>query len=256
MPEINLSKGLAAKAEKVEFILLSKGIKNPPIMRVVAALDISGSMAEEYATRGGKACMVQAALDQLLGISIKFDDNGEIDMWKFDDRSDYVGVCTPDDFGDYIAKNNIGVRGGTAYSPLINDIVDRMFVSGARETKTTGGGFFGFGKKTVEQVTPPSNVPVLALIITDGEPAGDRRSAIDKALQAAASHPIYFQFVGVTDRPETLTTIVDLADKYDDVGSIILSGFHLSDDEVYRQLFSDELINWVSKFNSPQAAIA
>lgn len=238
---------LTKKVEAFDFVLTKKGLTTAPVMRVCAALDVSGSMEDEI--RDGS---LQKAMDQLGAVGIKFDDNGQIDVWTFDTGSYYVGTWTPDDYKTYIRNNNIQPLGGTYYSPFIRDIDNKMYVTGAGGTTVTKkvGGFLGFGaKKIVEHQggTEASNDPVLVMIITDGEP-NDSYALISSAISAAASRPTFFTFVGVSNQGSTFPTLERLNRDHDNVGVAYLKGFKLSDEQVYEQIVTDKLITFLNRF--------
>ncbi len=238
---------LQKKSEKIDRFLLDKGIKTAPIMRVGAALDISVSMRGIISQ--GK---LQSALDQLMGAAMRFDDNGELDVFKFDDRCDYVGTCTPDDYSDYVKRNGIAVRGGTNYAPIVHAAQKFFFGAGGSPAPAAPEkkGFFGFGKSTPAPAPAAApltdSTPVLMLVITDGEP-GDKSETL-RALQAATATPIYYHLVGVGGPRSKFPTIAYLADELPNVGEVYLPDFGMSDDEVYAQLICDELVEFVGKF--------
>lgn len=228
---------LTKKSEEIGQLLLDKGVTEAPIMRVGVALDISGSMGPHIPEN------LQLAFNQMMGVSVKFDDNGELDVFKFDDRCEYVGTSTPEE-GDYdvfIKKNGIRARGGTKYAPIVDEAIKFFF-----KPKKTGG-FLGFGGKT----EAASDEPVLMLIITDGEPwdADETLAAMD----AARKHNIYFHLVGIGGSRSSFPTIARLADELPNVGEVYLPNFGMSDSEVYSQLICDELIEWVGQNNTATA---
>ena len=245
---------LTKKAEQVTFLLEKKGVTNAPTMRVCAALDISGSMDDEI-----KDGSLQRAVDQLGGIAIKFDDNNAIDVWKFDNNSDYVGTWTPDAYSTYVKDNGIRSRGGTAYSPFIRDIRNTMFegtiTRTPREEVSESKGFFGFGKKKIITTVydtvvsdPTDNSPVLVLAITDGEPYGDPLSRILDELNECAKHPMFFVFVGVSNQGESFKTLQQIASKASNASFVKLNGFMMKDEEVYSKIIDDKLVNFINKF--------
>lgn len=230
---------LTKKAEAFTFELAKKGIVNAPTMRVCAALDISGSMSDEIADGS-----LQKVLDQLGGIAIKFDDNGEIDVWKFDDRSDYVGVWTPDDYQTYVKSARISSRGGTSYSPFINDINRQMFSGGTKQVTVEKKGFFGTKKVVETQNVPGSREPVLVLVITDGEPMSDRLDRIKDALRACSSNPIFFAFVGLSNQHTSFPTLESLNKEFTNVGFVKMR-FGAPDEELYEQIITDKLVTFL-----------
>ncbi len=234
--KIIMSIDLEKKAERIGVILAKKGIKKAPVMRVGVALDISGSMYSII--RSG---LLQTAFNQMMGVSVKFDDNGELDVFKFDTRCDYVGTSRPvtGDYDKFISNNNITDRGGTSYAPIVDSAIKFFF----QEKKSSG--FLGFGKKS----EPEDNTPVLMLILTDGEP--NDASTTAKVMENCKDKPIYFHMVGIGGGRESFPTIAKLADDLPNVGEVYLPRIDMSDDEIYEQLICDELIEWIANFSMP-----
>lgn len=237
---------LDKKAAEVNRIVLAKsGLATAPTMRVAVALDISYSMKDEFDDGS-----VQKVLDQLLGIAKTFDDDGAFDMWTFDDRVDYIGQATENDFGTFVRSKRLGGRGGTIYSKVLRDIPAKMF--GAAQTSTSTkktGGFFGFGAKTVNETASigGSDDPVMVLFVTDGAPS-ERESDVMAALRAVQDKPIYFQLIGINNQGEDFVFLRHAADELPNVGFVKMNGFKQSDAQLYDALISDELIEWVKKF--------
>ncbi len=245
MSSISLEK----RSEKVGAILLTKGVKTAPIMRVGLALDISMSMSS-IISRG----TLQNAVDQLMGVAVKFDDNGELDVFKFDTECEYVGTATPSNYENYVKKNGISARGGTAYGPIVNEAVKFFFQGNGAPAKKVGG-FFGFGGKTVAASPAGDTSPVLMMILTDGEP-GDRGDSLTRIFRNAEQHNIYFHLVGIGGTRSSFPTIARLADDLDNVGEVYLPRLDMSDDEIYQQIICDELVGWIKTNQSGATATA
>lgn len=240
---------LRKKSDKIDAFLLRKGIKQAPIMRVGAALDISGSMSNIIG-RGH----LQLALNQLMGAAMRFDDNGELDVFKFDDHCEYVGTCSPKDYETFVDKRGIRVRGGTNYAPIVTET--QKFFFDAKAAEPAKKSFFGFGKSTpAVQANAGNNIPVLMMVITDGEVSRVDRDETNRLLTRAENTPIYYHFVGVGGSRANFPSIAYLADERPNVGEVYLPNFGMSDDEVYDQLICDELIEFVAKF-APSTQIA
>lgn len=228
---------LTKRAQTAGVVLAKKGLASPPVLQVGFNIDISGSMSDEFADGS-----VQKVMDQLHGIAMKFDDDGSFQVFKFDDKADYVGECGQESYGKYIRESKITVRGGTAYSPFIKLITEHYFPA-------KSGGFGGLFKKP--QST--SNTPVLILTITDGAPMSegyrveDQLARIRPALVAAQNHPIYWHFVGINNQGEQFEVLQKLADDLPNVGFIKMNNFNKSDEELYNEVLCDELIQWVKQ---------
>lgn len=241
-----MSIDLKKKSEAIGRILLTKGITTAPIMRVGIAIDISGSMQGMLRESAGRSSVVQTAFDQMMGVAVKFDDNGELDVFKFDTRCEYVGTSSPTNYANYISDNGITARGGTAYSVIAESANEFFF-----KPKSTG--FFGFGKKSAE---PANDMPVLMIILTDGEPASETYSQVLRAFQESQGKNIYFHLVGVGGSRNDFPTIARLADALPNVGEVYLPRLDMSDEAIYEQLICDELVEWVGKFTPSSAARA
>lgn len=242
-----MSISLEKKAEKVGILLEKKGINVAPTLRVGIAIDISGSMdmRPHLIYSSGK---LQAAFDQIMGVAVKFDDNGELDVFQFNTDCEYVGTSTPENHANYI-KENIRISGGTNYSPIVEEALDFFF--SPKQTKTSGG-FLGFGKKTV--VEPADETPVLMIVLTDGEP--NDRSTTMTVLKQSQSRPIYWHFVGIGGTKDDFTAIAHLADALPNVGEVYLPRIDMTDDEIYEQVICDELVEWVGKWVAPKSTTA
>lgn len=224
---------LSKKVEKLDRFLLTKGLRTAPTMRVGLAADISGSMLDIIRSGG-----LQKAFNQLMAPAVKFDDNGELDVFKFDDRCEYVGTATPEDFENYVERNGIRARGATNYAPIVTETLKFFF--GLNNVSPAKKSLLGMFSKSAPAATA-NNSPVLVLIVTDGE-CGDRAET-ERALVEAQKYNIYFHFVAVGRA--SFPTIKYLADKLPNVGDVYLRDFGMSDDEVYEQIVSDELVGWI-----------
>lgn len=211
---------LTKAQQTLDRFMLEKGMATAPTLRVGAALDISYSM-QGIIARGD----LQRTVNQLVPVGLKFDDNGEVDVFKFDDRCDHVGTMNQKNYEDYVRAKGINVRGGTCYAPIIRSACDYFFKPKGLLRKT-------------------DNTPVLMQIITDGDCSD--AGAAERAMVESQSLPIYWQFVGVGRAG--FPTIKHLADKYPNVGDVYLRDFGLSEEEVYAQVVSDELVEWVKRF--------
>ena len=154
-------------------ICLKKNNMENIMARVAVVMDKSGSMFQLY-----KDGSVQNVIERLLPIAIKFDDNGELDMWLFSDSYKRLRGLTEHDFYGYVNNEILGKKannfwGGTDYAPVIKDVL----------------------KKYVKE--EPSNVPTFVIFITDGENF-DRNEA-RQAIIEASKYNVFWQFVGIGD---------------------------------------------------------
>lgn len=232
--ETDVDFDLEKKKEKVQFILEKGGLTNAPTLRVCAALDISGSM--DTIINNGK---LQDAFTQMMGITVNFDDDGELDVFKFDDVCEYVGTANTSNYKDYVARNRIRARGGTSYAPVITETSRFLFEAPAQPKTGFFGGLFSAGKKV--EAPADKHVPALVMMLTDGHPQDENNTR--RVLSQYQSHEVYFSLIGVGGGD--FSVIDRLADEFDNVGDVILRDFGMSDDDVYKQLVSEELIGWL-----------
>lgn len=240
MAGINLQK----RAESVGIILAKRGITKVPPTRVGVALDVSGSAQNLYT--GG---VIQETLDRLLAVALKFDDNGELDAWTFDNQVGALPTITAADEGTYVKKNILGNRnlslwGGTSYAPPLKAAMDHYF--GTKTITEKVGGLFGFGAKNkTTTVSNGSKDPAMLLFVTDGANQ-DRNEAAQVLREAAKNSPVYFQMVGVG--PESYFTFLkEMADELPNVGFVSLSTLSITDEALYEALVNPEFCEWIKK---------
>lgn len=232
---------LEKRAEKVGIVLAKRGVTKIPTIRVGAALDVSGS-AQGFYSSG----VMQETLDRLLAVALKFDDNGELDVWAFSDRTRRVSTASANDAGTFINEKFLSeaspvLWGATSYAPPLKEAIDFYFGGIAAKAK----GFFGgmFGKK--EAPTATSDVPAMLLFLTDG--ANSDRGEAARVLKEAAGKPVYFMMVGIG--PESsFGFIKEQADLLPNVGFVNLNDLSISDDVLYEKLVSGEFADWVKQY--------
>ena len=99
--------------------------KEKPILlnqksRVAVVMDYSGSMSRKF--RDGT---VQAVLERLLPIAMQFDDNGEMEVWLFENGYRRLKNMTLENFYGYVQEEILNKKwhmGGTEYAPVMQDI--------------------------------------------------------------------------------------------------------------------------------------
>lgn len=229
---------LEKRAEKVGIVLEKRNLRTIPPVRVGFMLDVSGSARHMYLDG-----TIQEALDRVMGIAVKFDDNQEMDVWVFSNSTGKAGSATPANFENFVKKeilnkSGLPLWGGTAYAPAVEAVRDFYFGG-----SSSGGGFMGklFGKK---DSGPKDNSPALCLFLTDG--ANSDRAKTEAMLREAAKSPLYFMMIGVGD-PSEFGFIEQMADALPNVGFINLSSLSISDESLYDQLLNEELCGWIAK---------
>ncbi|MDR5798943.1 MULTISPECIES: VWA domain-containing protein [Caballeronia] len=240
---------LEKRAAKVSIVLEKRQLAKPPVVRVGAALDISGSAKALY-----KSGIVQETHDRMLGIALKFDDNGEVDTWTFTEGFTRLPTATPENYGSYITEHvlnaDIAKWGGTKYAPVMSDIVNFFF--GSPEPKPTAEkrSFLSrlFGGPSEEPAAipaaPANTMPAWVLFVTDGQNPGADREHVRRLLEGSKKFPIYWSMVGVGD-PSEFGFLQELADDLPNVGFLHLPSLDVSDEVIYEQLITPEFCNWV-----------
>lgn len=215
---IELDKHLV-RLEKTQKVNLSKHCA-----RVFVILDRSGSMSGQY--RCGD---VQNVLTRLLPLALKFDDNGELEVYVFDEKCDKVPVpLTIQNYQTYV-EEEIMAKGygprdcGTNYAPAI--------------------------RKTDNDFNDGSPYPAFGMLITDG--ACWDESDTDTAIRNSSEHKIFYQCVGIgRDNFNYLRKLDDLdGRKVDNTAFIKVSDFaDLTDEQLYAKLL-EQYPQWLKDMN-------
>ena len=205
--------------------------------------------------------IIQETSDRLQAVALKFDDNGELDAWAFDNYCTQLESASANDEGSFITEqiiNNRGLRkwGGTSYAPVWEAVTSFYFTpqAVAKIVEASKGLFgslkslFGGGKPAASAQpapVPAGELPAMLLFVTDGE-CGDESNSRRVMAEATKNPKMYFQMVGV-GHAKHFAFLKELADQYPNVGFINLSSLALSDDELYDQLITQEVVDWVKK---------
>lgn len=182
------------------------------VARVVVVLDISGSMNSQY--RNGA---VQAVLNRLLPLALKFDDDGQLEVYLFNHQVCHIESMNIENFEDYVKKvilKKFSIMGGTNYAPAVR-LVTNDYNDG-------------------------SPYPAFCIFITDGENADATATkiALEEAKKVGST---YFQFVGIgNERFNFLSSI-----NQSNASFIKVADFSaMYDNELYQKLLST-YPNWV-----------
>lgn len=222
---------LGKKAEIFRVSLAKKDIIEVPTIRVGAAFDESKSMEGEIADGS-----LQAGFNQTMGITIEFDDNGELDCLAFNHQCRQIGVATQDNFETFV-RRKLHATGSTCYAPIVDETL-RMFFSSKKAPGIKGL----FGRKVTDMT------PALMMVLTDGQNDHDDNRKLDVALGLAQRYPLFFQFVGIGGTRDKFPTIRRLAQTFPNVGEVYLPRFDMPDAEVYDQIVTDRLVGWLKQF--------
>lgn len=181
------------------------------VARVALAMDYSGSMYNLYDNGS-----VQNVITRLLPIALKFDDNGELEVWLFSDSQKRLEPITIKNYKNYAKKVMMKSdmrMGGTNYSPVLEDMVKHY--------------------KDIE----PSTVPAFIIFITDGENFDTNET--NKIIKELSNYNIFVQFVGIGNEDfKYLKSLDDMKGrKYDNTGFITVEDMNeMTDEELYTEL--------------------
>jgi len=227
--------------KKTRIVLDKRALPQPPRCRVGLCIDISGSMHNEY-----QDGLVQETVDRLLAIAGTFDDNGEMEVWTFNQGYSTPPVARAADFGSYVRKAildnpKVDKWGGTNYAPVMNAVLDTYFRG---ERVVTSGGLFGLFKKTEQQAPKDTHIPALCLFITDGD--NSDAAAAERILSEAQKYQIYWQLIGIGNDTD-FRFIKRMADDLPNAGFCHFPNLRVSDDAIYEALLTRELCEWLRK---------
>jgi hypothetical protein len=240
---VNLSKTVINLSKKAEVDLSALTSK------VVVVLDHSGSIMDLY-----EDGTVQETLTRLVPLGLTFDDNGEIDVYLFqNDYKNFEGMNV-NNYENYVRDviNRSGYSyGGTEYAPVLNAIINGGKHQAVVKDKKRGLFGLKFTTSRVETVKDDPIVddvcPTFILFITDGDNAREDRSKTDELLRQASDKNVFIQFIGIGDRKfEYLRKLDDLDGRVrDNTGFTQMSSLRsASDDELYTEVL-EEFSHWL-----------
>ena len=259
---------LHKSAEKAGINLRKQGVDTSrlPSMRVGVCLDVSGSMKDEYMDGH-----VQNALTHLLGFAMHVDRTGRLDVFTFENEASQCRQpATQGNYHDYVQRyilddSSVDKWGATDYAPVVHlaykhyypDLTHLHTSEGAREhvkkMKTPGHGFFHRLFHRHEDGPPPAAPtpvqgvpPTLMLFLTDGSNSDEDDTR--HALHAGLTLPLFWSFVGLGEAHH-FKFLREISEDLD-AEFVNLSHVRISDDELYRELISSKLTNWLRNLHT------
>lgn len=221
----------------------SMGIEGQ-VAQVSLCMDFSGSMYPLY--QNGT---VQKLVERILPIGLAFDDNGEIDFYKFENGCKKISTnVTLNNYVGYVDKYvNKGNMGGTSYTPIIKSVMSDLGVD--IDSEIGGKSFMSglFGKKKTALEPKLFKHPAYVIVITDGE--NDDHSLAEQAIIKASHYGAFFQFVGIGNETfKFLKKLDNLSGRLIDNANFfsVPNVDSLSDDQLYRQLLN-EFPDWLKQ---------
>lgn len=219
---------LDKKIEAAKVVLTKRQLLTPPQVDVALAIDISGSMQDEY-----QDGLVQEITERCLALALNFDRDRKLDVWTFNTSTQYVGDVTEQKFEGYVNReilnsSKIKKWGGTAYSPVLKSVRDKFFGG------TVSSIMSMFKKKNTTS-------PVFLMFITDGD--NNDHDEFEKTLKQLRSDNIYIQMVCIGN--DNFSYAKRVADAEPNVGFCEIRNVKaLNDEQMMEKLVSDEFVNW------------
>lgn len=221
-PVTNLNKHMICLDKAV--VSLSKDLSNHKA-RVAVVMDYSGSMSSLYSNGA-----VQRALTRLMPLALKFDDNGELEVWIFSNNYHRLKPMNIFNFNTFVNNEIKGKRynmGTTEYAPALKDVLRKYFYEDASS----------------------SNIPTFVIFVTDGDNDLDDKAETDKVIVESSKKNIFIQFVGIGDSSfRYLKKLDDLPGReVDNTGFIKVEDFDkMNDEELYHELL-EQYSKWVKE---------
>ncbi|AZU60715.1 vWA domain-containing protein [Neobacillus mesonae] len=152
-------------------IVLEKKSLTKVRARVGLVLDITGSMRSLY-----KNGTVQKVVERILAIASQFDDDGQLDVWVYDNEFSRLKPVTERDFEGYVNRiiledDLVHKFGRNDEPPVMKDVL----------------------KKYLEE--EQSDDPAYIVFINDG----GCKKTIKPIIESSAKYPVFWQFVGIGD---------------------------------------------------------
>lgn len=219
---------LEKKIEAAKVVLTKRQLLTPPQVDVALAIDISGSMQGEY-----QDGLVQEITERCLALALNFDRDRKLDVWTFNNSTQYVGNVTEHKFDGFVTReilNNPKIKkwGGTDYSPVLKSVRDK---------------FFGGAVSSIMSMFKKKNTtsPVFLMFITDGN--NTDHNEFEKTLKQLRSENIYIQMLCIGN--DDFSYAKRVADSEPNVGFCEIRNVKaLNDEQMMEKLVSDEFVNW------------
>jgi hypothetical protein len=183
--KVDLEKKVNLAKEEVHKVVLTKPVLNGLKAHVCLVLDYSGSMDLLY-----KNGTVQEVIEKILPLALEFDDDGQMEVWIFEDGFKRLPDIKLGNLHDYVNREILKKyhMGGTCYSPVIADVV-----------KAYGD----------------LKLPSYCLFLTDGD--NFDKAETDDIMRKASYKQVFWQFVGLGRGPfNYLEHLDDMEGRYVD----------------------------------------
>ncbi len=153
--------------------------------RVALCLDISASMQNLF--QSGK---VQALVERVLSLGLRFDDNGEVDVFLFGQNGHEAGTLNLKQYQGWTNQmlQRYPLEGGTDYAAAMRLLRENYFKSsGPRHAPLA------------------DRVPVYVMFITDGMTSTEQLTR--EQVTYSSYEPIFWQFMGIGPSPKAVDKV-------------------------------------------------
>jgi len=176
---VNLEKTLATSNPQLLSLVKTAGVSlekrglGEHTARVALCLDISASMVGLF-----RAGAVERLAQRVLALALRFDDDGEVDVFLFGKDGHVAPPMTMANAGRYIADLQFQFEGGTQYAKALTLVREH---------------YFGTSGKRLSPHQEP--LPVYLMFVTDG--ATFDKAETERQLRWASHEPLFVQFMGI-----------------------------------------------------------
>ncbi|MBU8785866.1 MULTISPECIES: vWA domain-containing protein [Bacillus] len=195
-------------------IVLEKKQLTKVTARVGLVLDITGSMRSLY-----KNGTVQKTVERVLAVADRFDDDGVLDVWVYDNEFSRLAPVTEKDFSGYVDReiiNNDSIHkfGRNDEPPVMKDVLKKYMTE------------------------EPGSEPAFIIFINDG----GCKKTIKPIIEASSDKPLFWQFVGIGGGNFDFLKKIDALEGrvVDNANFLHIQDIErISDDELYESLLNE-----------------
>jgi len=172
---------LLSLTKKAAVSLEKKGL-GEHTARVALCLDISGSMGALY-----RAGTIQQLCERILALGLRFDDDGQVDVFLFGVSGHAAGSLGIDNHGGYTDRvmRTHGLEPGTSYGKAMRLIREHYFGSSAPRSAPL-----------------QAALPVYVMFVTDGA-TSDEQVTRDQ-VRSSSYEPLFWQFMAIGESSRSI----------------------------------------------------
>ncbi|MCO6006223.1 VWA domain-containing protein [Actinoallomurus purpureus] len=176
-----VSPALLSMTKTAAFSLHKRGLSEHTA-RVGLVVDVSFSMKSDFSK-------YQLLVERVLALALRFDDNGEIDVWLFDGRTIHAEPVTLANYATYIKdvakRYQNKIWGGTQYAQAMCKVREHYF-----------------GSSQVRRTPLGAPVPVYVMFVTDGGTWGDIPETVEQ-VRSSSYEPLFWQFMAIGSKVDS-----------------------------------------------------